>query len=137
VAEGGSCNLSKRDSRNLSYMRFEVKLGNDIIGFSELEGGDPPMGVAGGRFVCTSAYASIQQYCIEHRDHWVSIPALTVSVPGGVPIECSGGVQIENFSPELGDAGIEICLLGIPYPLYGELFPHHVEAYKNWFTKPG
>ena len=26
-------------------MRFEVKLGNEIIGFSELEGGDPPMGV--------------------------------------------------------------------------------------------
>jgi hypothetical protein len=43
-------------------MRFEVKLGNEIIGFSELEGGDPPMGVASGRFVPTPAYTSIQPY---------------------------------------------------------------------------
>jgi len=28
-------------------MRFEVKLGNEVIGFSELEGGDAPMGIAG------------------------------------------------------------------------------------------
>jgi len=119
--------------RESLFMRFEVKVGNDIIGFSELEGGDPPMGVAGGRFVRTPGYASIQPYCVEHRDHWVSIPTLSVSPPGGMPIECSGGVQIEDFSAELGDAGIQIWLLGIPYPLYGELFPHHVEAYKKQF----
>ena len=40
-------------------MRFEVKLGNEIIGFSELEGGDAPMGVPGARFLPTPAYASI------------------------------------------------------------------------------
>jgi len=118
-------------------MRFEVKLGNEIIGFSELEGGDPPMGVASGRFVPTPAYTSIQPHCIEHREHWLSIPELMVGLAGGVPIECGGGVQIVDFSPELGEAGIEISLLGVPYPLYAELFPHHVEAYKNRFTKPG
>ena len=114
-------------------MRFEVKLGNEIIGFSELEGGDAPMGIAGGRFWPTSAYSSIQPYCIEHRDRWLSISELTVNVAGGTPIECCGGVQITDFSPELGEAGIEIYLNGISYPLYKELFPHHVQTYKKQF----
>jgi len=114
-------------------MRFEVKLGNEIIGFSELEGGDAPMGVAGGRLLPTPAYTSIQRYCIEHRDCWVSLPGLTVSEVGCAPIECSGGVQITDFSPELGEAGIEVHIQGVPYPCYAELFPHHVETYKKQF----
>ena len=114
-------------------MRFEVKLGSEIIGFSDLERGDPPMGVASGRFVPTPAYASIQSYCIKHREHWVSIPGLTVWVAGAAPIECSGGVQIIDFSPELGEAGIEIHLKGVTNPPYGELFRHHAEVYKKQF----
>src|ERR1700682_91931 len=102
-------------------MRFQVRLGNEIIGFSELEVADAPMGVAGGRFLPTPAYSSIQPYCIEHRDRWVSIPELTVSAAGDVPIECSGGVQIIDFSPKLGEAGIEIYLNGVPYPCYETL----------------
>jgi hypothetical protein len=115
-------------------MRFEVKLGNKIIGFSELEGGDAPMGVAGGRFYATPTYSSIQPHCLKHRDHWVSMPGLTVSVADGVPIECLS-VQIIDFSPELGESGIEIYLNGIPYPLYEDLFPHHVQAYKKQFER--
>jgi hypothetical protein len=116
-------------------MRFEIKLGNEIIGFSELEAGDAPMGVAGGRFVAAPAYTSIQPYCIEHRDCWVTIPELTVSIAGGPPIECSGGVQINDFSPELGEEGLEVYIQGIPYPYYAELFPHHVEGYKKQFER--
>jgi hypothetical protein len=50
-----------------------------------------------------------------------------------VPIECSGGVQIIDFSPELGEAGIEIHVIGVTNPPYGELFRHLVEAYKKQF----
>jgi hypothetical protein len=114
-------------------MRFEVKVGSEIIGFSELEGGDAPMGVAFGRLVPTPAYISIQPYCIQHRDHWKFIPGLTVQEPGGVPIECSGGIQIVDFSPELGEEGIQIHLLGVTSPPYDELFAHHVEAYNKRF----
>ena len=114
-------------------MRFEVKLESEVIGFSELENGDPPMGVASGRLMPTPAYASIQPYCIEHRDHWINISGLTVETPGGVLIECGGGVQIIDFSPELGERGIEIHLNGITSPAYTELFPHHAEAYRKQF----
>ena len=116
-----------------SRMRFEVKLRGEVIGFSELEGGDPPMGVAFGRLLPTPAYTSIRPYCIEHRDYWKLIPELTVQESGGVPIECSGGVQIIDFSPELGEEGIQVHVNGIPYPLYGELFPQHVALYREQF----
>jgi hypothetical protein len=112
-------------------MRFEVKLGGELIGFSELEGGDAPMGCAFGRLVPTPAYAAIQPNCIKHRDRWVSIPTLRVEAPGGVPVECSGGVQIIDMSPELGEEGIQIHLNGVTNPPYDELFPHHVEADKK------
>ena len=116
-------------------MRFEVKFRNEIVGFSELEAGDAPMGVASGRLWTTAAYSSIQRHCIEHRERWVAIPELTISIAGGLPIECCGGVHITDFSPELGETGIEICVQGIPCPLYEELFPHHVEAYKKQFER--
>jgi len=114
-------------------MRFEVKLGTEIVGFSELEGGDPPMGVALGRFFPTAAYSSIQPHCIDHRDCWVAPSELTVELAGGVPIQCSGGIQIIDLSPELGEAGIQIHLNGVTDPPYNELFPDHVEAYRKQF----
>ena len=114
-------------------MRFEVKLGNEVVGFTELEGGDAPMGVAFGRFLPTCAYSKIQSYCITHREHGVVMPELAIALPEGAPIQCSGGIQIVDLSPELGGSGIQIFLNGVPYPLYGQLFPGHVEAYKNQF----
>jgi hypothetical protein len=117
----------------LDTMRFEVKLGNAVVGFSELEGGDAPMGIALGRLFPTPAYSSIQPYCINHRERWAAIPELTVGLVGGAPIQCSGGIQIIDFSPELGEAGIQIHLNGVTNPPYSELFPHHVEAYKKQF----
>lgn len=91
------------------------------------------MGVSFGRLVPNPAYTSIQPYCIEHRDHWKLIPELTVQEPGGLPIECSGCVQIIDFSPGLGEAGIQIHLNTVTNPPYDELFPRHVEAYKKQF----
>jgi len=114
-------------------MRFVIKVGNEIVGFSDLEYGDPAMGVAGGRFVPTPAYKSIQQQCIAGRDVWEPIPNLTVELEEGQRIEGSGGIQIIDFSPELGEKGVEVHVNGIPYPLYGELFPQHVEAYRKQF----
>jgi hypothetical protein len=114
-------------------MRFEVKLGNEIIGYSELEAGDPPMGVAGGRFLPTAAYSSIQPHCIAHRENWEPIPGLSVRLTEGAPIACSGPIHIIDFSPEFGEMGLQIEVCGITSPPYSELFPHHVEAYKKQF----
>ena len=112
-------------------MRFIVKVGNEIVGFSELESGDPPMGVASGRLVPTEVYKSIQQHCMVEA--WQPIPTLTVELEGGQQIETSMGVEIIDFGPEFGEEGIQVFANGIPYPLYGELFPQHVERYRKQF----
>ena len=118
-------------------MRFEVKLNGETIGFSRLEGGDPPMGLAHGQFIPSPAYRSVQQNCIEHGINGVVLPGLTVYTDRGTSVGCSGGVQIIDLSPELGDIGIQIHVNGIPYPLYAELFPQHVKAYKDQFRDRG
>jgi hypothetical protein len=117
----------------ISSMRFEVKLDAETIGYTELEAGDPPMGVAGGKFLPTAAYASIQPHCIQHRENWTAIPGLSVSTPDGVRLECSGPILILDFTVELGESEIEIEVCGITSPPYAKLFPHHVEAYKKQF----
>jgi len=43
----------------------------------------------------------------------------------------SVGSYVRDLSAELGDEGLEVEALGIPYPLYESLFPEHVRAYEN------
>lgn len=118
-------------------MKFEVRLNGETIGFSELEGGDPPMGVAFGQFIPTAAYKSLQQYCVERGISGLAIPGLIVHTHSGSSTECGGGIQIIDLSPELGPPGIQIHLNAIPYPQYGELFPEHVKGYKDQFRDRG
>ena len=114
-------------------MRFTVKLAGHIIGFSELEQGDAPMGVAFGKFIPTAAYGAIQPYCLVKQGEYSGVTGLTAEMEGGEQIECSGGVHIMDFSSELGEPAIEVHVNGIPYPRYGEIFPHHVNAYNKLF----
>ncbi len=110
-------------------MRFVVRLDDKVVATSNLEGGDPPMGVASGRLYTTDAYDSIRQYCVDHRDDWIELPGLSVTTEDGTAIECSGGIQIIDFSPEMGEEAIQIHLNGIISPKYAELFPQHVKFY--------
>ena len=109
-------------------MKFIVKLGDEIIGSSEFEYGDPSMGCASGRFLEAPGYATIKQYCIDHSPDWVPIPGLMVSTPDGTTIECVGGIQIMD----IGEEYREISICGITHPPYAQLFPEHwAEHYKN------
>jgi hypothetical protein len=115
-------------------MRFTVKLGGQVVGSSELEHGDAPMGVAFGKFIPTAAYDAIRPYCLTKKaGDPEGVAGLTVEMEVGELIECSGGVHILDFSEELGEAHIEVHVNGIPYPQYGEIFPCHVEAYNKLF----
>lgn len=74
------------------------------------------MGCAYGTFIPSAAYRTIQQHCIEHREKWQPIAGFTVEEEGGVVLECSGGFQIVDYSPECGSEGIQLHLLGITVP---------------------
>jgi hypothetical protein len=115
-------------------MRFEVLANGVLVGGSELEAGDPPMGVASGRFVPCPAYSTIQSSVVKSRDDFQMHLALLVRLKNGADVPSAGGVRITDYSAELGDEGLEIEVLGIPYPLYGELFPEQVAAYRAQFS---
>lgn len=103
------------------------------IGYSNLEMGDPPMGVAFGRFVPSDEYRNIQALVIACREQTQEHFEFSVFQPNGALLP-NIGINIQDFSPELGPEEIEMAIMGIPYPLYQELFPSHVEWYEKQFS---
>ncbi|HEX7687942.1 MAG TPA: hypothetical protein VF453_09555 [Burkholderiaceae bacterium] len=115
-------------------MRFAVFSGDTLVGHSALEFGDPPMGVAFGKFIPTEGYRLIQDECrMIHTDQ--AALALTARTSAGDKLPCSG-VSVLDYAAhaDVGDEPyVEATVLGIPDPLYGELFPAHVAAYEKQF----
>jgi len=94
------------------------------------------MGVAGGKLLPSPEYSIIQPSVIATRESSQAHLRLVVRLVGGRELPAEGGVHITDYSAELGiDDGLEIDVFGIGYPLYGELFPEHVAAYKAQFSK--
>ncbi|WP_407293999.1 hypothetical protein [Stutzerimonas zhaodongensis] len=113
--------------------RFKIFCGSTLIGWSDLEAGDPSMGVAFGLFLPTSAYADFQGSPIENQNH----TSLSITTAENTPIEASGGIHIEDLSSQLDEQAIEITALGMESAAYKSLFPEHVLAYKRQFHNVG
>lgn len=113
--------------------RFEVLSGSAVVGHSELETGDPPTGVASGKFLPLPPYANLQSAVVASREGSQSHLSLTVRLAGGNVLPAEGGVQLIDYSTELGAEALEVHVLGIGYPLYTELFPSQVAAYEAQF----
>jgi hypothetical protein len=108
---------------------FAVFASEVLIGHSDLETGDPPMGVASGRFWPLPAFDGIRSKCIAAREGCQDHLALSIRLPNGLPLPAEHGVSILDYSSELGPDGLEVHAVGIAYPLYEALFPEHVAAY--------
>jgi hypothetical protein len=115
--------------------RFVVFANTTAVGYSELERGDPPMGTAGGKFISLPAYEAIQASVVAAREASQEHLALSVRTIDGETIPAQGGVQIIDYSSELGADGVEVHVCGIDYPLYEELFPGHQAAYVQAIRK--
>ena len=109
-------------------MRYEVLSGDAIIGWSELECGDPPMGVAFGRFHPSNLYVPSR--------HSGPNCGLRVRPEGGDEfIEPSEYVFIEDRSTEFGLEGIEVSILGLGAATYERFFLDHVKRYEAQFRQ--
>lgn len=108
---------------------FAIILDGQILGYSELELGDPPMGVAFGRFIPAEGFdAFVRKVPPDVTDGdrvqiWNRLAARTSQ---GVVLQCDGVSIRYDFKKE---HACEVEVLGINSPSYDELFPHHVEAY--------
>lgn len=113
--------------------RFSIYSELILVGYSSLESGDPPMGVAFGQFEPTTGYPAIQNECrTNHFDQ--SGLALSVKTEAGLVIP-SMGIAILDYAEELLPDCIEISILGIPTAFYEELFPDHVIKYTHQFAR--
>jgi hypothetical protein len=114
--------------------RFEIFSNPSLIGWSELELGDAPMGVAFGRLLPAPGYLDVKAVVVAAQGGPLSEDLeLSIRDGSGTTLESSGGVHIADQSAELGPEGLEVSVLGIPYPNYGTVFPEHVAAYERQF----
>jgi hypothetical protein len=110
---------------------FRIYSKGRLIGHTEFENGDPPMGVAFGRLFPTEHYAVIQKELISNPSGQTHL-ALSAETPDGRPFKCVS-VVIDDYSSDLGPEEIQVSALGINDPPYAELFPHHVALYEQQF----
>ena len=119
----------------MATKRYSIFIDNKIIGTTELEKADAPMGVVFGQinFVeIISGYDFFRKYCIENNIELTfddpeekviatrTIKSLEVRDENGVEIQGLGN-QVSGMD---GDE-FEITLEGIAYPFFEEEFPHH------------
>lgn len=110
---------------------FRIFYNGEWIGSSDLEIGDPPMGVAMGRFFpepCYFEYQAIfQKLWDESQDH---LEIVTIQ-PSGEKLPASA-TRIDDH-PEIETSAISVRVFGIDAGLYKELFPGHWDAHDNSF----
>lgn len=111
-------------------MHIEIFSNGALIGRSNLDKLDPPMGVAIGDFVATDAYdRNLHANLIEGEYVEDRGKALNIQSKEYGSVECVG-ISIHDVSEGLGE--IEISLLGIKTPTYDEVFaeyPHYLDYY--------
>jgi len=124
---------------------YNILLNGLLIGTTELEKADAPMGVVFGLIEFSgieSPYEFFKKYCLDKQIELafdypedklistMSISELKITSDNGIEIKGVGN-QITGMDNE----EYEISIFGIPYPFYEEEFPHHVKEYENMFNK--
>jgi hypothetical protein len=107
-------------------MRYEVLAREGVIGWSELEFGDPPSGLAYGRFHPSDLYRSSRHAGPDAELH---------ARPEGSDelFRTSGGVFIEDLSSDHGPEAIEVSVVGLDADTYERYFPEHLKAHEQQF----
>jgi hypothetical protein len=125
--------------------KYFIKIEGKLIGYSDLEKADAPMGVAFGLidFIgIESPYEFLKEYCLNKQielayDYPEDKMISTMSIPD-LKITSDNGIEIKGIGNQItgmDNEEYEISIFGIPYPFYEEEFPHHVKEYENMFNK--
>jgi hypothetical protein len=124
---------------------YNILINELLIGTTELEKADVPMGVVFGLIEFNgieSPYEFLKEYCLNKQieltsdypeDKMIStmsIPELKITRDNGIEIKGIGN-QITGMDNE----EYEVSIFGIPYPLYEEEFSYQVKEYENMFNK--
>ncbi|AYD02440.1 hypothetical protein [Neorhizobium sp. NCHU2750] len=114
-------------------MKVDILYRGKVIGHSDLDPIDPPMGVAGGRFVPAPEYVPrLHAFVIDGDDNKiVDGPELSARSYAYGMLTCAG-VAIEDFNETLHE--INVTVLGMAYPEYETVFSDHALYEAYWRT---
>ncbi len=116
-----------------STVQVEIYHDGKLIGRSNLDAADPPMGVAAGPFDPSAGYQrELHAREIEgvFNSSGAELGFVVQSEKAGV-VDCLS-VFIQDFSDGLGER--QVSILGIPYPDYETLFSEY-PAFKAYWGK--
>lgn len=113
--------------------RFGIYSHDLLIGWSDLESGDPPMGVAFGRFIPTPAYRTIQSRVVAAQGMALDDLQLSARTTDGTALACAT-IAIGDLTADLGESGLEVTVLCVDHARYAQAFPQHVAAYAARFA---
>ncbi|WP_214225642.1 hypothetical protein [Pedobacter sp. B4-66] len=122
---------------------YDIFLDDKIIGTTELEKADVPMGVIFGQihFInIVSGYDFFRKYCLENElaYYYPEDKLISTRTIKNLVVRNEHGVEIKGLGNQIsgvdGDE-FEITLEGVAYPFFEEEFPHHVKAYNSQFKE--
>lgn len=103
---------------NQKQSRFEILLGETVVGWTHFEYGDPPMGVAFGRLHPLIDLSSWQLPTDSERR------PLAARTQDGTALSPCSHVFVEGVVEDPESLAVSIC--GLHGDLYDQLFSHHV-----------
>lgn len=114
-------------------MKVDILCDGKVIGQSTLDPIDPPMGVAGGRFVPAPEYAPrLHAYVIDGDENKRGESAELSARSDAYGMLACAGVAIEDFNETLHE--INVMVLGMAYPDYATAFSGHAPYKAYWRT---
>lgn len=104
-------------------MTFEIRKKGKIVGVSELEFGDPPMGFVHGIFKPTQFYSPnfVKTGC-------------QLFMSGTDDEIANDSIVIEDFSGEVDEILLEVTILVSTAEDYERFFKHHLDSYEKQFS---
>src|SRR5438128_293522 len=109
---------------------FSIYWNSTLIGRSALESGDPPMGVAFGKFLPTSEFAAMRNQMVEDGPNLRRLTGLSAAAADGIRIDCAAVTVTETANAD-DPSSLEVECLGIEFPKYGDLFPEQLRKYEE------
>lgn len=127
----------------MTTKRYDIFLDDKIIGTTELEKADAPMGVVFGQIhfsTIVSGYDFFRKYCLENNielaNDYPEDKLISTRTIKNLVVRNENGVEIKGLGNQIsgmdGDE-FEITLEGVAYPFFGDEFPQHVKSYNDQF----
>jgi len=123
---------------------YKVLFNNREIGVSNLEYGDPPMGIAFGKLIFhdkSFGYKQMKDLCkvyeIEIVNDYSDIKLISTNTIMQLKVINENGKEIKGIGNQItvmNNGENEISIIGIPFQFYEIEFKNHVEEYEKRFN---